>query len=289
MNKNIPTLNEEFLPQILTYEGLGMYISSPKYEITFFSAGVHRHRGYEFMLPLIDMPLLKIDGANIYGYKNHIVPINPGQDHGVSGKMERVKFINLSYDEDLMNNIIYNAFHEQPARFDNANYPVHPELFTMIKLFMKESTTDTPEKYAMLENLSRTIAILIYRVTRKNPTNFEWGKPFNTDTIKIEKVVDYIRDNYKNDCNLEVLSELVGVSRFHLIRIFKEYMGKTPYDYLLEIKLEKAKLMLATGDVSITDICHECGFNNMSHFIRMFKKKTGTTPSIYRSYAKLEQ
>lgn len=289
MDKDLSTLKEEFMPQIILYESPQMYISAPKYGITFYSADSHHHCGYEFMLPLTDMPLIGIDSKIIYGYKNHIIPINPGQSHGVSGKMEKVKFVNLFYEEDYMSDIIYSAFKEKIKSFENENYPVNPELFTMIKMFMKECNEDIPGKSVMLENLSRTIAILIYRTTKKKLTMLKWGKPFNADTLKIEKVIEYIGDNYKNDCNLDELAELVGVSRFYLIRIFRDYMGKTPYEYLLEVKLEHAKLMLLRENTTITNICYECGFNNMSHFIRMFKKRIGTSPSIYRSFMRLEQ
>ena len=289
MSLDISTIKEEFLPQILMYASPQMYVSAPRYGMTFYSADSHEHPGYEFMLPLTDMPLIRIDEKIIHGYRNHIIPINPGQDHGVSGKMDKVKFINLFYTEDFLKEIIYDAFREVPAGFNNDNYPVSPELFTMINMFIKECIKNTPEKSAILGNLSRTIAILIYRTTKKNMTTLQWGKPFNADTLKIEKVVGYIKDNYKNGCSLEELSELAGVSRFHLIRIFREYMGKTPYEYLLEVRLENAKLMLLQEETSITDICFECGFNNMSHFIRMFKKKIGISPSIYRSFSRIEQ
>ena len=78
----------------------------------------------------------------------------------------------------------------------------------------------------MLENLGHTIAILIFRdIIKKESNLLQLGKPFNTGTQIINKVVQYIKENYQKECTLEELSEIAGM-RFYLIRIFKEYMVK---------------------------------------------------------------
>jgi AraC family transcriptional regulator len=290
MEISLPAPVKEFQPDILMCESIGMYISLPKYDYTFFTRGSHKHHGYEFMLPITDMPLMEIDSKDIYARKYHVIPINPMQEHGVSGRMENVRFISLLFDENFFNSIISDAFRQKNLLFCNENYPVSMELYSLIKMFIKESTRVSPEKRIMLENLSHTIAILIFRdIIKKESNLLQLGKPFNTGTQIINKVVQYIKENYQKECTLEELSEIAGISRFYLIRIFKDYMGKTPYDYLLDIRIENAKLLLTKENSSITDVCHECGFNNMSHFIRTFKKKIGTTPSSYKKFTKLEQ
>jgi len=289
MESCLPSPVKEFQPDILMCESVGMYISLPKYNFTFFTRGSHQHQGYEFMMPITDMPLVEIDSKDIYARKYHVIPINPMQQHGVSGKMENVRFISILFDEAFFNSIIGDAFKQKSIVFCNENYPVSMELYSLIKMFIKESTMGFPEKRIILKNLSHTIAILIFRDIKNEHSLFQLGRPFNTGTLKIKKVVEYINENYQKECTLEELSQIAGISRFYLIRVFKDYIGKTPYEYLLDIRLENAKQLLTKGNISITDICHECGFNNMSHFIRTFKKKTGTTPSVYKNFTKLEQ
>ena len=295
MESRLPAPVKEFQSNMIMCESVGMYISLPKYDFTFFTRGSHQHQGYEFMLPITDMPLVEIDNKDVYAHKYHVVPINPMQEHGVSGKMENVRFISILFDETYFKSIIDDAFMIDGALkyknflFSNENYPVSMELYSLIKMFIEESTMNSPERRAMLLNLSHTIAILIFRDIKKEPNLLQRGKPFNAGTHIINKVAKYIKENYQKECTLEELSKIAGISRFYLIRIFKDYMGKTPYDYLLDTRIENAKLLLAKGNISITDICHECGFNNMSHFIRTFKKKIGTTPTMYRNFTKLEQ
>jgi len=289
MKSSLPAPAREFQPDALMCESVGMYISLPKCDFTFYTRGSHHHRGYEFILPLTDMPMVEIDNKNVYARKYHVIPINPMQEHGVSGRMENVRFISILFDEAFFSSIIGDAFKQKNLLFLNENYPVSMELYSLIKMFIRESTTDSPEKRIMLQNLGNTIAMLIFRNITKGSKLFHPDKPFNAGTHKIKKVVEYINENYQKECTLEELSKIAGISRFYLIRIFKDCMGKSPYDYLLDIRIENAKLLLARGNISITDICHECGFNNMSHFIRTFKKKTGITPSRYKNFTKLEQ
>jgi len=289
MENSLPAPSKEFQPDALMCESIGMYISLPKDDFTFFTRGSHHHHGYEFILPITDMPLVEIDSKDVYARKYHVIPINPMQEHGVSGRMDNVRFISILFDEDFFNRIIGDVFKQKNLLFHNKNYPVSMELYSLVQIFIKESTINSPEKRIILKNLGHTIAILIFRDIKKESNLIQSDKPFSAGTLKIKKVVEYIKMNYQKECTLEELSEIAGISRYYLIRIFKDYMGRTPYDYLLDIRIENAKMLLAKGNISITDICHECGFNNMSHFIRTFKKKIGITPSIYKNFTKLEQ
>jgi len=295
MENSLPAPENEFQSNILICESVGMYISLPKYDFTFFTRGSHHHKGYEFILPITDMPLVEIDSKVIYASRYHVLPINPTQEHGVSGRMENVRFISILFDETFFKRVIGDAFKvsdeikQNNLLFFNENYPASMELYSLIEMFIRESTMDSPEKRVMLQNLSQTIAILIFRDIKKKSSLFLPGKQYNAGIFKINKVVEYIKENYQKECTLEELSEVAGISRFYLIRIFKDYLGKTPYEYLMDIRIENAKLLLTRGNISITDICHDCGFNNMSHFIRTFKKKVGTTPSFYKNFTKLEQ
>lgn len=292
---SLPAPAEEFQSDAIICESIGMYIALPKQEVTFFTRGSHQHKGYEFILPITDMPLMEIGSKTVYAQKYHVIPINPMQDHGVSGRMDNIRFISILFDESYFYSIVSNAFRmsgdstSNPLLFCNESYPASMELYSLIKIFIRESMMNSPERRMILQNLSQTIAILIFRDINRKSGLLQREKPFHASTQKIEKVADYIKENYQKECTLDELSQIAGLSRFYLIRIFREYTGKTPYDYLLDIRIEKARMLLAEGKLSVTDICHECGFNNMSHFIRTFKKKIGITPSMYKNFTKLEQ
>ena len=92
---------------------------------------------------------------------------------------------------------------------------------------------------------------------------------------------NYINQNYDQDLNLDVLSHIRFISKFHLLRLYKRYYGQTPKQYLTEKRIEKAKEFLRSG-LSVTETCFAVGFESTSSFSALFKKRTGFTPSHYR-------
>lgn len=99
---------------------------------------------------------------------------------------------------------------------------------------------------------------------------------------KIQKALKYIDDNYISDVNLDVASERACMSKYHFSRKFRESVGCTFQDYLITLRIEKAKKMLSDEKFSITDIALAVGYNDLSNFERMFKKVLNCTPSHYR-------
>jgi AraC family transcriptional regulator len=96
------------------------------------------------------------------------------------------------------------------------------------------------------------------------------------------RVVDYMRAHLDRNVSLGELGELVGLSPHHFSLVFKNTFDTTPHRYLLQQRVEKAKLLLASGRQSIGEAALEVGFSNQSHFTRMFRRLSGETPRAYR-------
>ncbi|MCU6747990.1 AraC family transcriptional regulator [Faecalicatena acetigenes] len=106
----------------------------------------------------------------------------------------------------------------------------------------------------------------------------------STDSRSMEvvtKLIGYIDAHIAEDLSLETLSEYVSFSTFHLSRMFKRYTGTTLNKYIINKRIDKAKLLLK-GPMSITAVSKEVGFNNYNHFYRTFKNVTGTSPADYK-------
>lgn len=92
----------------------------------------------------------------------------------------------------------------------------------------------------------------------------------------------YIHENYKRRITLKELARVCTVDQYHLIRLFGRYLGITPHQYLLRVRIGKAKLLLVSTDKTVSQIGRETGFEDDSTFISAFGKITGTTPLKYR-------
>ncbi len=102
-----------------------------------------------------------------------------------------------------------------------------------------------------------------------------------------EKTVREIREllekEYHNRWTLESLARRMGMSPFHLQRMFKKYTDVSPKQYLNQIRVEEAKRLLAGSNQTITEICFAAGFPGLTPFYQTFRQITGLSPRAYRN------
>lgn len=102
----------------------------------------------------------------------------------------------------------------------------------------------------------------------------------STDVIKVAG--KYIQDNYSKDISLDDVSRVVGISPYYFSKIFKEEMGVNFIEYLTNIRIERAKELLTTSEMSMKEICIMCGYSDPNYFSRTFKKNVGVTPTEFK-------
>lgn len=101
-------------------------------------------------------------------------------------------------------------------------------------------------------------------------------------TDRINRIINYIHNNYMNDLSLEVLSDIFFISKYHLSREFKKRTSKTVVQYINKTRIMHAERKIMETKKSLTKISHETGFSSLTHFNRVFKSITNLTPSEYR-------
>lgn len=104
----------------------------------------------------------------------------------------------------------------------------------------------------------------------------------NEKIVNTKKVLRYIHGNCERKIAVRELAELTGMNEQYFCRYFKKIMGKTPTEYMNEVRIEKAAGYLQQSGRKIIDIAMECGYDNMGYFIRRFREQKGVTPSQYR-------
>lgn len=106
--------------------------------------------------------------------------------------------------------------------------------------------------------------------------------PESQKITAIKTVLSYITEHYQEKLYVQDLASQINMNEQYFCRFFKRSIGKTPIDYINDYRLNKVIRLLETRDAPVTEVCLECGFNNMGNFQRLFKRKTGTTPLQYR-------
>jgi len=106
------------------------------------------------------------------------------------------------------------------------------------------------------------------------------------DNAKIDIVFKYVYSNFKEHISLDTIAEHVSMTVPAFCRYFKRATGKTFTKLVNEYRVVHATKLLSESQMSVTDICFECGFNNFSHFNKLFKEITGKSASKYRGEIK---
>jgi AraC family transcriptional regulator len=102
----------------------------------------------------------------------------------------------------------------------------------------------------------------------------------------IERAKEYLFENFTNDISLLELSRYCFVSVFHFSRLFKQFTGYSPYQYLRQVRLRHAAQLIRTTNLPVTDICFQSGFNRLDHFSSAFGREYGVAPSKYKTFLK---
>ena len=104
----------------------------------------------------------------------------------------------------------------------------------------------------------------------------------NKSKSLFEKSLKYIEANYASDISIDKISAEMFVSTPHFIRVFRQYAGITPHQYLENYRMLQARILLCNTRMSINEVAFSVGYKNTSNFIAHFKKHKGTTPAEYR-------
>ncbi|WP_028547509.1 AraC family transcriptional regulator [Paenibacillus sp. UNC451MF] len=105
----------------------------------------------------------------------------------------------------------------------------------------------------------------------------------NDSIRKLTETIEYIDTFLTRELTIEELSQNAHFHPNYFIRIFKRHLGMPPMRYIHERRLEKAKLLLGSTDLTVGEIAHKSGFNDVSYFSAAFKKSAGVSPSEYRN------
>jgi AraC family transcriptional regulator len=100
---------------------------------------------------------------------------------------------------------------------------------------------------------------------------------------QMQRIREFVEANIETDIRLEMMAGICGRSTEYFVRVFKATAGVSPYQYVLNLRIERAKALLGVEGASIADVALQCGFSHQEHLTRMFRRFTGVTPGRYRA------
>lgn len=132
----------------------------------------------------------------------------------------------------------------------------------------------------LVDSLKTTLAIQLLRqycTTKPKLSSHQDG----LSSLKLQHVKDYINEHLHEDLKLIELAALAQVSPYYFLRLFKQSVGLTPHQYILQRRIEKAKFLLQHSELGVAEIASRVGFCDQSHLTQYFKRIVGITPKQF--------
>ncbi len=250
------------------------------------------HENYEMVYMKKGYAVFEISGQKVELGPNDIVIIKPMQYHKFDVKSENgCEFIVLNF---TFENRINGEFSHIPME-DFLNFvssketgpyialKVSPknEIVVLLNRILKER-----ESSELGSEFLNYLLILELFVLLSRALKMEWENSIKSKSPKLKELigisVNFIHNNFERDISLGDIAKFVFLSPSYFTRAFKEETGMSPINYLLKIRIERAKELLADTSIKISDIALSVGFSNQQRFNEMFKKYAGVTPLQYR-------
>lgn len=238
-------------------------------------AGAHYHEYYEIELILEGNTKYIIDGKPYEGKPGDLFMLKPSSFHDTTF-FEGTKFItimfplnagNLDFLSSLPADKSYIALHLSDTD-TNLIRILAQELETCMS---KNPSADNPYATSVLNCILGKIASL------------SDAQNSSKSTSAMSRAILYMQSHFTEDITLNQVANIANYSSNYFSTQFKQLTGMSFKQYLTNTRYTFAKKLLRTTNLPVSDICHQCGFNDLSHFMTAFKKRYGMTPKQFRT------
>lgn len=271
-----------------TQNGAGKLYHNAEYE----DYPPHWHVGIEIIMPLKNTYTVTAGKEGFCLEMGEILIINSGVVHELTAppEGERIIFqfdpsmLYLVKDLEVLLHMLPGVIHIDREMKIYSQVKKHMD--RIVEEYDGEATFRGAVIYAslieMFVEIGREIMQRAERDTAKKLKNADIERGGNRGLEVIMRACDYINAHYQEKLKLEDVAEIVGFSKYHFTRVFKQYLNMTFNEYLNKKRIQCAESLLCSTDMNITDVAMDSGFSSISAFNRTFRELNQQTPSDFR-------
>ena len=256
---------------------------------------IHWHTPLEIIMPVEGIYTVVIDDVPHTFKEGDIWITPPGTLHKLVAPPSGERLIML-FDYGLICNVkamgsLLHMLHPY-ALITKEEYPdLNSSLRFYIEEIAKEYDHPTPFTEAFIYSLMIRFFVALGRANINDNTKFP-GVTRCKQHEYVEKfmmVCNYITEHCTENISVEQLAGIAGFSKFHFVRLFKQFSNMSYHEYLTQKRIAHAEQLLIEPNLSITEVAMRSGFNSLSTFNRIFKAAKNCTPSEYKNLNKSEK
>ena len=146
-----------------------------------------------------------------------------------------------------------------------------------------ERSAGFPSGRLFLDSIEQALAVALVNGDAVHPRSLGMYRG-GLGPARLRRVKEFVHANMEGELRLSELAQSVGLSTAHFSEMFRKSMGETPHQFVLRLRVERAKEMLRSAESRILDVAIACGFKTQQHFARVFRLLCGASPTEYRRY-----
>jgi AraC-like DNA-binding protein len=256
-----------------------------------FTFPVHSHDVFELNYVENASGARRIVGDSVEEISNYDLVLISGkniehawQTHNCTSN--NIREITVQFSSDWLTSQLLgkNQFESIRKMFEMGRAGVAFPLPTILKIrsLLNSLTCEDIGFYSVINFLSLMYELSVSQDMRPLASSSFARVESNSMSRRIKAADNYLRNNYSKNIKLSEVAAVVNMSEMAFSRFFIQHTGKSFTAYLTDIRMGHVMSLLLNSQKSVSEICYECGYNNISNFNRLFKKKKGTSPREFR-------
>jgi AraC family transcriptional regulator len=191
------------------------------------------------------------------------------------------EYVNLVLDPDLLQQMAIEHGLSANTAIEHRVIFQDPTILHVAQLLKTEVLSGGLAGNLYVESLRNLLAVHLLRNHISGITEPK-AEIVYLEGLRLKQLKDYIEDRLAEDLTIATLAALIPMSQFHFARAFKAAVGEPPHRYIMQRRMERAKVLLSVTRLSVAEISYQTGFANQSHFTTQFRKAIGLTPKQFR-------
>jgi AraC family transcriptional regulator len=215
--------------------------------------------------------------------KQHFIGIFPCKLLMKCRWSEESEFSHIYLDSTFLSHAAHESVNPDRVELMLTLPPTADPLIWQIGASLKSVLENDPQNSCFYaESMATALAAHLLRFYATSPhvlREYEDG----LSKVKIGQAIEYINEHLDRNLTLTEIAVEVDMSQYYFCRLFKQSIGMTPHQYLIQQRVERSKPLLKQPEAKIIDIATQCGFANPSHFAKCFRQRVGISPQQFRS------
>jgi AraC family transcriptional regulator len=276
--KLVGNITPEQMIHVESFTGVhaGIYIPATGFCLYAVSKN-HTHPSYSFFYTMDSSMRFVLQGKKYNSVPGKVFLVPPEIPHHEVAGENFTRFVAICIDR------VFFEYHAEEYHLAEKIIRAHSFTLTdQVRSCVKDFITENSAQSAGYQKLIDSLEIRLAHSLLRSIAGIKSAGREISGRLDIDRTIEHINTHYDRQLSIDELASSAALSASHFTRIFKKETGTTPQEYIIEVRLSRARSLLLKTAKNLTEIAHCCGFANSAHFSSSFHKKYGTTPSQYR-------